>query len=151
MNFVSAFSCGRESEYATYARVFFRKRRRKISVFKHNRIRVDGAWVRVAWNCIVGLFCEAFWNSFCATFQQPIKEAIASPKQSNSATRLNIDPVSSQPVNDKQPNLFCREWEIVQQTLGGVGTKLSVHRGRGGGVTRQIYNLVINLQNTLDM
>ena len=150
MNFVLAFSCGRESEYATCARVFFRKRRGKISVFKHNRIRVDGAWVRVAWNCIVGLFCEAFWPSFCASFQQPIKEAIAPPKQPHSATRLNSDPVSSQPVNDKQLKFFRREWEIVQQTFGGVGTKLSVHRGRGG-VTRQIYNLVINLQNRLKM
>ena len=48
-------------EYATCARVFFfANGGGKISVFKHNRIRVDGAWVRVAWNCIVGLFCEAF-------------------------------------------------------------------------------------------
>ena len=59
MNFVLAFSCGRANTLLVHA-YFFANGGGKISVFKHNRIRVDGAWVRVAWNCIVGLFCEAF-------------------------------------------------------------------------------------------
>ena len=79
MNFLFAFSCGRANTLLEHT-YFFANGGEKISVFKHNRICVDGAWVRVAWNCIVGLFCDAFWPSFCATFQQPIKEAIASPK-----------------------------------------------------------------------
>ena len=59
MNFLLAFSCGRANTLLVLA-YFFANGGEKFSVFKHNRIRVDEASVRVAWNCIVGLFCDAF-------------------------------------------------------------------------------------------
>ena len=151
MNFVLAFSCGRESEYATCAGAFFANGGEKIPVFKHNRIRVDGAWVRVAWNCIVGLFCEAFWPSFCATFQQPIKEAIASLKTISWCNSTQHWPSF----------ISTRKWQTAQFFSQGLincpknvrwrGNEVVRPQRGGGEVTRQIHNLVINLQNTLNM
>ena len=87
ISIVAAFSCGRANTLRVHA-YFFANGEQKITVFKHNRIRVNGDWVRVAWNCIVGLFCDVFLTHILHNFPTANKRSDSVP-QNNPIVQLD--------------------------------------------------------------